>query len=56
MMMPIANTEASDALIAALENTELDGEANDAKVDFLKDKDYLCEEVSVYLRRRRLGL
>ena len=27
-----ANTEASDALIAALENTELDGEANDAKV------------------------
>ena len=34
-----ANTEASDALIAALENTELDGEANDAKVDFLKDKD-----------------
>ena len=31
------NTEAADALIAALENTELDGEANDAKADFLKD-------------------
>ena len=33
------NTEAADALIAALKNAELDGEANDAKVDFLKDKD-----------------
>ena len=38
------NTEASDALIAALENTELDGEANDAKVDFLKDKDYAAKK------------
>lgn len=34
------NTEAADALISALENAELDGKANDAKVDFLKDKDY----------------
>lgn len=39
-----ANTEASDALIAALENTELDGEANDAKVDFIKDKDYAAKK------------
>ena len=39
-----ANTEASDALSAALENTELDGEANDAKVDFLKDKDYAAKK------------
>lgn len=39
-----ANTEASDALIAALENTELDAEANDAKVDFLKDKDYAAKK------------
>lgn len=39
-----SNTEASDALIAALENTELDGEANDAKVDFLKDKDYAAKK------------
>ena len=39
-----ANTEASDALIAALENTELDGEADDAKVDFLKDKDYAAKK------------
>ena len=39
-----ANTEASDALIAALENAELDGEANDAKVDFLKDKDYAAKK------------
>ena len=39
-----ANTEASDALISALENTELDGEANDAKVDFLKDKDYAAKK------------
>lgn len=39
-----ANTEASDALIVALENTELDGEANDAKVDFLKDKDYAAKK------------
>lgn len=39
-----ANTEASDALIAALENTKLDGEANDAKVDFLKDKDYAAKK------------
>ena len=39
-----ANTEASDTLIAALENTELDGEANDAKVDFLKDKDYAAKK------------
>lgn len=39
-----ANTEASDALIAALENTELDGETNDAKVDFLKDKDYAAKK------------
>ena len=39
-----ANTEASDSLIAALENTELDGEANDAKVDFLKDKDYAAKK------------
>lgn len=39
-----ANTEASDALIAALGNTELDGEANDAKVDFLKDKDYAAKK------------
>ena len=33
-----------DAVIAALENTELDGEANDAKVDFLKDKDYAAKK------------
>lgn len=39
-----ANTEASDALIAALENTKLDGEANDAKADFLKDKDYAAKK------------
>ena len=39
-----ANTEASDALISALENTEFDGEANDAKVDFLKDKDYAAKK------------
>ena len=38
------NTEAADALIAALENAELDGEANDAKVDFLKDKDYASKK------------
>ena len=38
------NTEASDALIAALENANLDGEANDAKVDFLKDKDYAAKK------------
>ena len=38
------NTEAVDALIAALENAELDGEANDAKVDFLKDKDYAAKK------------
>ena len=38
------NTEASDALISALENAELDGEANDAKVDFLKDKDYAAKK------------
>ena len=38
------NTEASDALIAALENANLDGEANDAKIDFLKDKDYAAKK------------
>ena len=38
------NTEAADALIAALENAELDGEANDAKVDFLKDMDYAAKK------------
>ena len=38
------NTEAADALIVALENAELDGEANDAKVDFLKDKDYAAKK------------
>ena len=38
------NTEAADALIAALENAKLDGEANDAKVDFLKDKDYAAKK------------
>ena len=38
------NTEAADALIAALENAQLDGEANDAKVDFLKDKDYAAKK------------
>ena len=38
------NTGAADALIAALENAELDGEANDAKVDFLKDKDYAAKK------------
>ena len=38
------NTEAADELIAALENAELDGEANDAKVDFLKDKDYAAKK------------
>ena len=38
------NTEAADALIAALESANLDGEANDAKVDFLKDKDYLSKK------------
>ena len=38
------NTEASDALIAVLENAELDGEANDAKADFLKDKDYAAKK------------
>lgn len=38
------NTEAADALVAALENAKLDGEANDAKVDFLKDKDYAAKK------------
>ena len=38
------NTEAADALIAALESANLDGEANDAKVDFLKDKDYAAKK------------
>ena len=38
------NTEASDTLIAALENANLDGEANDAKLDFLKDKDYAAKK------------
>ena len=38
------NTEAADALITALENAELDGEANDAKADFLKDKDYAAKK------------
>lgn len=38
------NTEAADKLIAALENAELDGKANDAKVDFLKDKDYAAKK------------
>ena len=38
------NTEAADALIAALENAKLDGEANEAKVDFLKDKDYAAKK------------
>ena len=38
------NTEAADALIVALENAKLDGEANDAKVDFLKDKDYAAKK------------
>lgn len=38
------NTEAADKLIAALENAKLDGEANDAKVDFLKDKDYAAKK------------
>ena len=38
------NTEAADALIAALENAELDGKANDAKADFLKDKDYAAKK------------
>ena len=38
------NTEDADALIAALENAKLDGEANDAKVDFLKDKDYAAKK------------
>ncbi len=38
------NTEASDALIAALENANLDGEANGAKLDFLKDKDYAAKK------------
>ena len=38
------NTEAADALIAALENAELDGEANDAKADFLNDKDYAAKK------------
>ena len=38
------NTEAADALIAALENAKLDGKANDAKVDFLKDKDYAAKK------------
>ncbi len=38
------NTEAADKLIAALENAELDGEANDAKVDFFKDKDYAAKK------------
>ena len=38
------NTEAADKLIAALENAELDGEANDAKADFLKDKDYAAKK------------
>ena len=41
------NTEAADALIAALENAELDGEANDAKVDFLKDKDYAAKKYQI---------
>ena len=38
------NTEAADKLIAALENAELDGKANDAKADFLKDKDYAAKK------------
>lgn len=38
------NTEAADKLIAALENAKLDGEANDAKADFLKDKDYAAKK------------
>lgn len=38
------NTEAADKLIAALENAEFDGEANDAKADFLKDKDYAAKK------------
>lgn len=38
------NTEAADKLIAALENAELDGDANDAKADFLKDKDYAAKK------------
>lgn len=38
------NTEAADALIAALENAKLDGEANDAQADFLKDKDYAAKK------------
>ena len=38
------NTEAADKLIAALENAEFDGEANNAKVDFLKDKDYAAKK------------
>ena len=44
------NTEAADALIAALENAELDGEANDAKVDFLKDKDYAAKKYQFIFR------
>lgn len=38
------NTEAADKLVAALENAKLDGEANDAKADFLKDKDYAAKK------------
>ena len=38
------NTEAADKLIAALENAEFDGKANDAKADFLKDKDYAAKK------------
>ena len=38
------NTEAADALIAALENANLDGEAGNAKADFLKDKDYAAKK------------
>ena len=38
------NTEAADKLISALENAELDGDANDAKADFLKDKDYAAKK------------
>ncbi|MCD7796783.1 MAG: pyruvate:ferredoxin (flavodoxin) oxidoreductase, partial [Clostridiales bacterium] len=38
------NTEAADALIAALKSANLDGEAADAAADFLKDADYAAKK------------
>ena len=38
------NTACAEALIEALENTTLDGEAAEAAADFLKDKDYAAKK------------